>query len=92
MTLSKIKPRLTSQEIVCATARKAPTSAYLEFDAQPEPRIEQTAKLDKARISNTLRLTSEEGSGIGTRVQSVKAIERARIGESKNNTGEAVEG
>lgn len=36
----RIRPRLTSYEIVWATARKAPIRAYLEFEAQPEPRIE----------------------------------------------------
>lgn len=38
--LRRIKPRLTSYEIVWATARKAPIKAYLEFEAQPEPKIE----------------------------------------------------
>jgi len=38
--LNKIRPRLTSYEIVWATARRAPMRAYLELDAQPEPRIE----------------------------------------------------
>lgn len=37
---SRISPRLTSYEIVCATARSAPIRAYLEFEAQPEPRME----------------------------------------------------
>lgn len=36
----RMSPRLTSYEIVWATARRAPIRAYLEFDAQPEPRIE----------------------------------------------------
>lgn len=36
----RINPRLTSYEIVCATARSAPMRAYLELDAQPEPKIE----------------------------------------------------
>jgi len=38
--LSKISPRLTSYEIVWATARSAPIRAYFEFEAQPEPKIE----------------------------------------------------
>lgn len=58
---SKIRPRLTSYEIVCATARRAPISAYFEFDAQPEPKIEYTARLDKARINSTPRLTLATG-------------------------------
>ena len=36
----RMRPRLTSYEIVCATARRAPMRAYLEFEAQPEPRME----------------------------------------------------
>jgi len=40
ITLRRISPRLTSYEIVWATARSAPIRAYLELDAQPEPRIE----------------------------------------------------
>lgn len=34
-----IKARVTSYEIVWATARRAPIRAYLEFEAQPEPKI-----------------------------------------------------
>ena len=30
----------TSYEIVCATARKAPNSEYLEFEAHPDHRME----------------------------------------------------
>lgn len=40
MTDSRISPRLTSYEIVWATARKAPISAYFELDAHPEPKME----------------------------------------------------
>lgn len=36
----RISPRLTSYEMVWAIARRAPMSAYFEFEAQPEPRIE----------------------------------------------------
>lgn len=38
--LRRMSPRLTSYEIVWATARRAPISAYFELEAQPEPRIE----------------------------------------------------
>lgn len=40
IVLRRIRPRLTSYEIVWATARSAPISAYFEFEAQPAPRIE----------------------------------------------------
>lgn len=36
---SRTNPRLTSYEMVWAIARRAPISAYLEFDAQPAPII-----------------------------------------------------
>lgn len=35
--------------------------AYFEFDAQPEPRIEYTARLDSARIKRMPRLRSRTG-------------------------------
>lgn len=34
-----IRARATSYEIVCATARRAPMRAYLEFEAQPDPKM-----------------------------------------------------
>lgn len=36
----RIRPRLTSYEMVWATARRAPIRAYFEFEAQPEPKME----------------------------------------------------
>lgn len=35
-----IRPRLTSYEMVWATARRAPIRAYFELEAHPEPRME----------------------------------------------------
>lgn len=58
---NRISPRLTSYEIVCATARSAPIRAYFEFEAHPEPKIEYTAKLDRARTKSTPRLSSTTG-------------------------------
>lgn len=40
IVLSRIRPRLTSYEMVWATARRAPIRAYFEFDAHPDPRME----------------------------------------------------
>lgn len=37
---NRISPRLTSYEIIWATARKDPMRAYFELDAHPDPRIE----------------------------------------------------
>jgi len=61
MVLRRIRPKLTSYEIVWATARRAPMSAYFEFEAQPEPRIEYTARLDRARTNRMPRLMSVMG-------------------------------
>ncbi|MEE6518067.1 hypothetical protein FKM82_028745 [Ascaphus truei] len=36
----RMRPNVTSYEIVWATARSAPIKAYLEFEAQPDPKIE----------------------------------------------------
>lgn len=36
----RIMARVTSYEIVWATARKAPIRAYFEFEAHPDHRIE----------------------------------------------------
>lgn len=50
---SRIIASVTSYEIVCATARKAPIRAYFELEAQPDQRIEYTAKLDIANMKRT---------------------------------------
>ncbi|XFF73869.1 hypothetical protein AB1E18_000088 [Capra hircus] len=50
---SRIIASVTSYEIVCATAHKAPMRAYCELEAQPDQRIEYTAKLDIANMKRT---------------------------------------
>ena len=50
---SRIIASVTSYEIVCATARKALMRAYFELEAQPDQRIEYTAKLDIANMKRT---------------------------------------
>ena len=52
-TDSKIIASVTSYEIVCAAARKAPMRAYFELEAQPDQRIEYMARLDMASINRT---------------------------------------
>ena len=47
--------------MVCATARRAPIRAYFELDAQPEPRMEYTARLERARIKRMPRFKSRMG-------------------------------
>lgn len=89
---NRIRPRLTSYEMVCATARKAPIRAYLELDAHPEPRIEYTARLDKARINRIPKFRSITGYGMGMGAHRVMASVRASIGVNRNNSGEDVDG
>lgn len=57
----RINPRLTSYEIICATARSEPIRAYFELDAQPEPRIEYTARLEMASTNKRARFRSRMG-------------------------------
>lgn len=58
---NRIIARVTSYDTVCATARMAPIKAYFEFDAQPDHKMEYTAKLEIARMNSTprFRLISE---------------------------------
>lgn len=88
----RINARLTSYEMVWATARSAPINAYFEFDAQPEPRIGYTARLDKARMNNRPRFKFKTGEGMGIGAQRFKANVSASVGMIRNNVGEAVEG
>lgn len=52
-TDNRIIASVTSDEIVCAVPRKAPISAYFELEAQPDQRMEYTAKLDTASVNRT---------------------------------------
>ena len=92
MMLRRISPRLTSYEMVWATARRAPTRAYFEFDAQPEPRIEYTARLESARIKRIPRFRSATGYGRGIGAQRVRASVSASMGAKRKRTGEEVDG
>ena len=47
----KIKAILTSYEMVCATLRKAPSSAYFEFDDHPLIMVVYTLSLEMQRNS-----------------------------------------
>ena len=67
-------------------------SAYFELDAQPEPRIEYTAKLDSAKIKRMPRFRSRMGYGMGRGAHKVRARVRANIGAKRKRMGEAVEG
>lgn len=92
MTDSRISARVTSYEMVCATARSAPIRAYLELEAHPDHRIEYTARLDIASRNSTPRFRSASENGMGRGVQMEIARVRASIGVRMNRIGEEVEG
>src|SRR3712207_8509992 len=50
-TESRIIARVTSYEMVCATARRAPIRAYFEFEAHPEDRKSTRLNSSHANIS-----------------------------------------
>lgn len=84
--------RVTSYEIVWATARRDPIRAYFELEAQPDHRMEYTARLDIANMNSSPRFRSARGNGIGSGVQIEIARRRASIGVVINRIGEDVDG
>lgn len=84
--------RVTSYEIVWATARSAPIRAYFEFEAQPDHRIEYTARLDIASRNSRPKLRSAKENGRGSGVQIEIARSKASIGVAINKIGEDVDG
>lgn len=89
---SRIIARVTSYEIVWATARRDPIRAYFELEAQPDHRMEYTARLDMASMNSSPRFRSARGNGIGSGVQIEIARRRASIGVVINRIGEDVDG
>ena len=57
----RIIANVTPYEIVCGTACKAPITVYFELEAQPDHRMEYTAKLDMASINRTPRFILMRG-------------------------------
>lgn len=88
----RMRARVTSYEIVCATARSAPIKAYLELEAHPDQRREYTARLDMARRNKRPRFRSVRENGSGRGIQMVRARRRARIGVVMNRRGDEVDG
>lgn len=84
--------RVTSYEMVWATARNAPIRAYLELEAHPDHRIEYTARLDMVSRNSSPRLRSARGNGIGSGVQIEIARRRASIGVVMKRIGDEDEG
>lgn len=83
---------VTSYEMVCATARRAPIRAYLEFEAHPDHRIAYTARLEVAKINRTPIFILIRGMGMGRGIHIVKANVRARVGAIINNIIDDVRG
>ena len=83
---------VTSYEIVCATARRAPNMEYLELDAHPDHRIEYTDRLDVARINRTPRFRFTRGCGMGSGIHRLRARLRERVGAIINRVVEVAKG
>lgn len=84
--------RVTSYEMVCATARSEPIRAYFELDAHPDHRIEYTVKLDIAKRNRNPKFRSVREKGSGRGAQTVIARSRASIGVIRKRVGEEVDG
>ena len=78
--------------MVWATARRAPIKAYFEFEAQPDHRIEYTARLDMASKNSRPRLRSTRENGRGRGIQIEIARRRASMGVAIKRIGEDDEG
>lgn len=92
ITDSKIIARVTSYEMVWATARSAPIRAYFELEAHPDHRIEYTARLDIANMNRSPRLRSARENGMGSGIQMEIARRSASMGVVMNKIGEDVDG
>lgn len=78
--------------MVCATARRAPISAYFEFDAQPDHRMVYTVMLEIAIRNSSPRFMFAAGLGIGRGIQARRARISAKVGVIVNMMGEEADG
>lgn len=78
--------------MVWATARSAPIRAYFELEAQPDHRMEYTARLDIVSKNSRPRLRSAKGNGRGSGIQIEIARRRAKVGVARNMMGDDDEG
>lgn len=83
---------VTSYEIVCATARRAPNREYFEFDAHPDHKIEYTERLEVAKINKMPRFKLISGWGIGSGIHRLNASVSDRVGAIMNNEIDVVRG
>lgn len=91
-TDSRMIAIVTSYEIVCATARRAPNIEYLELEAHPDHRMEYTERLDVARINRTLKFRFTRGWGIGRGIHKLRARVRDKVGAIINRVVEVARG
>lgn len=62
------------------------------MEAQPEAKIEYTARLDTARTNSNPRFRLMNGKGRGKGDHKISARERAKIGANVNSKGEEGDG
>lgn len=70
----------------------APIREYFELDAQPDHRIEYTARLDKAKINRAPRLRFVSGWGVGSGIQRESASVMAKVGAKINREVDEADG
>lgn len=80
----RISAMLTSYEMVCATLRRAPSSAYFEFDVHPLPIMVYTLRLDTHKNIKILYRKKMEGEGEGMRIQRIRARNKFNTGVRRN--------
>lgn len=91
-TDSKIIAIVTSYEIVCATARRAPNIEYFEFEAHPDHKIEYTERLDVAKMNNTPIFMLINGCGIGIGTHRLNARVSDKVGAKINRVVDVARG
>lgn len=88
----RIMAIVTSYEIVCATARKAPNREYFELDAHPDHKMEYTERLEVARINKIPRFKLINGWGKGNGIHRLRASVSERVGAIINSEIDVVRG
>src|SRR2546425_5157753 len=79
-------PIETSYETICALERKAPSSAYFEFDDQPARIVASTPTLETASTKRIPMLTSvmtPQSGPNGTTARTTNAATTAMYGDTK---------
>jgi hypothetical protein len=82
--LTRISDILTSYEIVCATPRRAPRSAYLEFEHQPPMKMAYTLVLEIHRKNRIPDVIKKDWEAWGNKIQSIKARDNLKLGATIN--------